>query len=256
MTRHVGWCCIALVVLSCSACEGERLSPAAPSAPSVPPAAPGSVTVRVEGRVIDADREEPAARAAVRVVSVHQSDGSRGIVDPGWTAISGEDGVFGFNADLPVGWRSLGLAVEGEQFETTATSVTPTSAVAAELRLLRRVTIRPGESIEMRVFLGSSTCGFESYLCRRVFLESSTGESVNVEVIPADSERDVGLFAGAGHPVRITNYPRRVTVTEGEVWIYPGAAERTGIFGVFDQKITLIAHRASAAAPAHHSRRQ
>lgn len=70
-----------------------------------------------------------------------------------------------------------------------------------------------------------------------------------LEAIPADSQQDVGLFRGpeANHPLCVTSYPRRVTVSEREVWVYPARAQRTekgsGVLGVFDRPITLVAHR-------------
>jgi hypothetical protein len=121
--------------------------------------------------------------------------------------------------------------------------------MTGELRLLRTLTIRADESIDMRVFTGSYVCGFEGHLCRRVLVEASTAELLDLEVIPADSQQEAGLFAGpeATHPISVTSLPRRVTMSGGEVWIYAGGPERTGdhsgALGVFDQKMRLIAHR-------------
>ncbi len=65
-------------------------------------------------------------------------------------------------------------------------------------------------------------------------LIESPGESIDVEVIPADAHRDVGLVVGpaVNHPIYVRSYQRRVTVSGGEVWIFgaPG-------------KVTLTAQR-------------
>ena len=243
MTRWLGSCCLALAVLVC-ACEST--APAPPTAPSQPgPSPPPSVAVRVEGRVIDGETEESIPRANLTTTHVCYP-GRCGPVDQPTSATADENGMFVLTANIPQNWQELLLGVTGAVYEPTRVYVTPTSGT--ELRLLRTLTIRPGESIDMRVFLGSYVCGDESHLCRRVFIESS-GESVDLEVVPADAKRNVGLFVGpsVNHPISPRSFQRRVTVSNGEVWIYAEGAERTaqdtGSLGVFDQKLTLIAHR-------------
>jgi hypothetical protein len=244
MTRWLGFCCLALVVIACDACESSRGGPAAPSPPadpsqSGPPPAPTIVAVRVEGRVIDAETEESIPHATV---------GNAGVCYPGpcgpgpTSTTADENGMFVLTVNVPQAWRELLLSVGAAGYEPTRVYVTPTST--RELRLLRTLTIRPGESIDMRVFSGSYVCGDESHLCRRVFIESSGG-SIDVEVVPADAERDVGLFVN--HPLIVTSYQRRVTVSGGEVWIYAAGAERTGVhsgvLAMFEQRVTVTAHR-------------
>jgi hypothetical protein len=243
MGKCLGSWCIALAVLVCSACEAERLPLTAPAPPSVPPAPPSAVSVRVEGRVIDAETEQPIPRATVSTVGVCYPGRCEAVEQP-TSATADDNGMFVITANIPETWSQLQLRPDGVGYETGHGYVTPSSVAAAELRLLRTLTIRPGESIEMRVFLGSYVCGFESHLCRRVLLQSSPGEPMDLEVIPADAQRDVGLFAGpqAKHPLIVTSYPRRVTVSAGEVWIYSAGFERTGIPDVFDQQVRLIAH--------------
>ena len=238
MTRRLGSCCLALAVLVC-ACDSK--SPAGPSQPDPSPP-PSAIAVRVEGRVIDAETEESIPRANVTTSGVCHPERC-GPVDQPTSAVADENGMFVLTANIPQNWRELLLGLTRAGYEPTRVYVTPTSGT--ELRLLRTLTIRPGESIDMRVFLGSYVCGDESHLCRRILLEPSTGEPMDLEVIPADSQRDVGLFAK--HPFSVTSYPRRVTVPDGEAWIYAAGAEltaqRSGVLGVFDQKLTLIAHR-------------
>jgi hypothetical protein len=159
--------------------------------------------------------------------------------------------MFLLTANIPQNWRELLLGVTGAGYEPTHIYVSPPSVGAAELKVFRTLTIRPGESIAMRVFLGWYVCGDESHLCRRIFLESPTGEPLDLEVIPADSQRDVGLFGGplANHPFLIRSYSRRVTVSDREVWIYAAGAEPTEKIGVFDQLMTLVAHHNSLLQP-------
>ena len=121
--------------------------------------------------------------------------------------------------------------------------------MAADVRVFPTLTIRPGQSLDMRVFLGSYVCSDESHLCGRILIESS-GESIDVEVVPADAHRDVGLVVGpsVNHPIYVKSYQRRVTVSGGEVWVYPAGAEPTGDssstgVGVFEQAVRLTAYR-------------
>jgi hypothetical protein len=198
----------------------------------------------VQGHVIDAETGESISRANVTITGVCYP-GRCGPVDQPTSAAADENGMFLLTADVPQNWLELLLGVTGAGYEPTHVYVSPPSVMAAELKVFRTLTIRPGESIAMRVFLGSYVCGDESHLCRRVFLESPTAEPLDLEVIPADSQRDVGLFAGplANHPFVIRSYSRRVTVSDREVWIYPAGAEPTEKGGVFDQPMTLVAHR-------------
>jgi len=198
----------------------------------------------VQGHVIDAETGESISRANVTITGVCYP-GRCGPVDQPTSAAADENGMFLLTADVPQNWLELLLGVTGAGYEPTHVYVSPPSVMAAELKVFRTLTIRPGESIAMRVFLGSYVCGDESHLCRRVFLESPTAEPLDLEVIPADSQRDVGLFGGppANHPFFIRSYSRRVTVSDREVWIYAAGAEPTEKSGVFDQPMTLVAHR-------------
>ena len=251
MTKCLGFLSIAMTVLLCGACESDRIGPAAPPPPQPPSSPANTVAVQIEGRVIDAEREEPVPGAVVRLVRIVPGNAGRSENGPALSATAGENGAFDFSADFPADWREIFLAVDRQGYEPTGTYVratSPTSIVGAELRVLRTLTIRPGESIDMRVFVGSYVCGDESHLCRRVFIESS-GEPIDLEVVPADAQRNVGLFVGpsVNHPYSPTSFQRRVTVSNGEVWMYAAGAERTGVYSgvlaVFEQAMTLTAHR-------------
>ena len=71
-----------------------------------------------------------------------------------------------------------------------------------------------------------------------------------VSALP-DGLIDVDVIAGDGQDVGILNrsdplnFPsqRQVTVSGGNVWIYAGAAQRTAVRGVFDQRVTVSARR-------------
>ena len=248
MRRWLGSSCVAIGALIGAACEGDRLPPTAPSPPPGSPGVPSTVAVRVEGRVIDAETREPVTDAAVTLVQFASGNRYRGVSEPGWRATTDATGAFGFTADLPLDWRELLLQVDRDGYERTQIYADANSVNGSELRLLRTLAIRPGQSVDLHVFLGSYVCGFEGHLCRRVLIESA-GESMDLEVIPADSQRKVGLFVGpeGTHPFSVTSYQQRVTVSGGEVWIYAGGAERTGehsgVLGVFEQPMTLRASR-------------
>jgi hypothetical protein len=237
-TRLWGALAAALVV------GGFGCSPTAPpTTPSPSPAGPTLVAAELVGRVIDAELEKPIPGAQITTVPrVCYPGRPCGPSVQLASTVADENGMFRLTANVPEDWGDLRLGVVASGYEPTGVYVSRTSN--RELRLLRTLTIRPGESIDMRVFSGSYVCGYESHLCRRVFIESSGG-SIDLEVVPADTERDVGLFLD--HPFSVTSFERRVTVSGGEVWIYAGRAEltdgRSGVLGIFEQRIRLIAHR-------------
>jgi hypothetical protein len=54
--------------------------------------------------------------------------------------------------------------------------------------------IRPGESIEVRVESTISRCAFAgTFACRRVLVEASPGEPVELEIVPPDNSKPMGL---------------------------------------------------------------
>ena len=52
----------------------------------------------------------------------------------------------------------------------------------AVLRAYRAITIRPGESVQLRV-LFQETCADESIPCRRIIVEAAADELINLEVL-------------------------------------------------------------------------
>ena len=211
---------LAFLVLS-AGCEGNE-STAGPSAAPPVVNAPATVDVRVEGRVMDDDRNAPIPDASVRAVAV-AADGAQTSVDqPLARAGTDGNGVFFLTASVSPRWTLLLLEVSSNGYEPTRLYLTPATAAAAVLRLYQRLTIRGGESIQMNVRLDSYGCGFESHRCRRVFVHA--GEAVDLELIHADGAGKAGLVVGpeSHHPfsVSVTDYQPRATVSGGEVWIF------------------------------------
>ena len=226
-----------LLVLSAAAGCGQPANTVGPTpTPSVNAPAP-TVVVRVEGRVLDDDGEAAVAGAVVTGL-----DGWLNEL-PGLSTTAADDqGAFGFTANLAQG--ALGfLIVRGTRdgYEPSQIGVggwnNGSGATAVVLRLQPRISIHAGESIQTGVLpdpQGWRGCGFEGWSCRRFFVEPPSGESMDVEVVPADDQL-VTLMVGppASHnPFEFPNQ-RRVTASGGEVWIY----------GEGGGRVTLTAHR-------------
>lgn len=223
-----------LVLLAASGCQGNRTI-AGPTPPPVADnvsAATAIVNVRVEGRVIDGDRDEPVPGAVVIPTQVCAPGACVGLNEPAARAVADDQGGFVLTVNLPPAWRELLLSVTRDGYEPTQMYVAPAAATTALLRLLPTLTIRSGDSIDTRVLIGTHACGFESWPCRRVVVEPPSGESMDLEVIPADGQ-EVTLVVGpeASHPFTVS-IRHQVTMSAGEVWIY-GAPGR----------VTLTAHR-------------
>jgi hypothetical protein len=206
---------VLLVLYTASGCEGTR----APAGPT-PPAEARTVSARVEGRVIDGDRDLAVQGAIVSPVAVCGPRHCDQVNDPAASVITDDQGRFVLSVILPDGWSRLTVRVTGSGFEPTQDNVTPAQATGAVLRLLSTVTIRAGESIETRVFLGPQFCGGDSWPCRQVFVEAPSGVSLDIEVFPSE-ERVVTLIVGPepSHPYEPT-IQRRVTMPRGELWVY------------------------------------
>lgn len=217
---------VVFVLAAAAGCEGDRTAPTSPTMTPDP-----TVTVRVQGKIIG-ERDEPIPGAVVAATEACAPDAC--IVVPGSPGVSQPTGVQGdfvltnvpLSGDRVNGQVNVQVTKDG--FEPTRTFVPSAEVSSAILRLLPKVTIRPGQSIETRLFLGTFFCGDEGWICRRVFIESAPNESVDVEVFPADGQ-EVGLIVGPPltHPISPTP-PRGVTMTSGEVWLY-GAVGRVTV---------------------------
>lgn len=210
---------VTLLLLLTSAAAGCDDKPfVAPRVPSVP-AVPATIVVTLEGHVSDSDSHEPVPRAVVTLVQICQNGACRPPGGPEPTTTGDDGGAFALQAMLLPNWREALLRVTREGYEPTQKYVTPTSAATAVMPLARVTVVRAGDSIAMNS-LGTHTCAFESWPCRRFFVEAVAGESVELEVIPEIPHHVFTLVPGAerSHPF----YPpvqRKVTVDGGEVWL-------------------------------------
>jgi hypothetical protein len=77
--------------------------------------------------------------------------------------------------------------------------------------------IRPGESIEVRVEPDVNTCAFAGgFDCRRVRVEASPGEPVELEIVPHDTTKPMGLVESFWDEEPVP----RLTVAGGVAYVY------------------------------------
>jgi hypothetical protein len=207
-----------IVVASLAGCDGSRTTPAGPTGgPTITPA-PTTVSVRLEGKIIG-ERDEPVPGAVVTTTGFC-GPGLCASMAPVVSQAADGQGNFVLLANLHPQWDQLNVEVTRDGFERTRYFIMPNEAKTTVLRLLPKLTIRPGQSFETRLFFGTFNCGDEGWNCRRIVVESPTGESMDLEVIPGDGQ-EVGLIVGpeSTHPWSPVP-PRRVTMSSGEVWLY------------------------------------
>jgi len=207
-----------LAVTAGSACETNRITGATLPVPtSVGFADVDLVTSRIEGRVVDED--EAALPDATVTIARVLSDGRYQPVEQSAARATADDrGGFGFNASLPRKWSEIVLRVLRDGYDPTDIYVDRSLATAVVLRAYRTLTIRPGESIDIRLSLGSYVCGMESSRCRRVIVSAPSGEVIDLEVTPSNADDEVGLLVGEIAPA-FFKVERHVTLTGGPVWI-------------------------------------
>jgi hypothetical protein len=166
-----------------------------------------TVTVEFGGRVVNADAGGPVENVRVSVQSVGlYGPGPAGWVNPKGTAASGADGTFTLSLNLPSSWKFVyleftgpaGYEDTGRRFEpkTDPCAIAPCWAAAERpaIGMYPTRVIRPGESIEVRVEPRVNECAFAgSVTCRRILVEASAGEPVELEIVPDDTSKPMGL---------------------------------------------------------------
>jgi hypothetical protein len=181
MLRHLGLIAVSTCIVVSVGCEG----PTGPGGP-LP-----TVTVEFSGRVVNADTEDPVGNVRISV------DDS-GVYGGTLSATSGGDGTFTLRLTLPPSWVVVKLKLLGPGYDERFWSFKPnTAGTPAEIRMYRALVIRPGESIEVRVDQGAHHwCGsFFQDTCRRVQVEGSSGEAVELEILSHDASKFMGLTA-------------------------------------------------------------
>jgi hypothetical protein len=221
--------------------------PIAPVMPSLlSPVLGEMINVRVEGRVIDADREKAVPGAVVTPVGfcakgIPPAGGACRRVDPGAARVAADaNGVFAVVANIPQTWDELLLGVTRDGYEPMDIYVAPSDVTAATLRVLPTLTINPGESLTTRTFHGAKNCGNDGHYCRRVMINAPPGDLIEVEVIPVEGQ-EVGILGGPATMVFPSQ--RQITVSGREVWIYAGTPTTTPFYHVFEQRMTVTARR-------------
>ena len=168
-------------------------------------------TVRVEfgGRVVNADTGGPVGNVRVSLYVLSHS-GSLTLYPsdfPKDTATSGGDGAFTLPLNLPSLWKFVSLELTGppgyddtsqryERIGPLGDPFRPTAAERPAIRMYPTIMIRPGESIEVRVDSSINVwCGWggEGGPCRRVQVGGSPGDPVELELVPDDSSKPMGL---------------------------------------------------------------
>jgi hypothetical protein len=150
--------------------------------------------------------------------------------------------MFRLTANLPQDWTELRLEVVNPGFEPTTNLLKAESAMNAVLRAYRAITVRPGESVQLRVLFQGTLCVASSWLdgdsipCRRIIVEVSADEAINLEVFPLQAQDAFGVMV---EPFEFPIPPlqTRLTVRGGAAWIVRSAASSgTGM-------VTVVARR-------------
>jgi hypothetical protein len=136
------------------------------------------------------------------------------------STVSDASGAFVLDATFPEDWADLLLGVERAGYESALIYVQPSSTTGATLEVYRTLTIRPGEAMDVQVFLGHYGCGWESHTCRPLVVDSPAGELVDVQVAAAIGDGSFGLAASEEPSVVDGVYESRVTVPTGTIWIF------------------------------------
>ncbi|HKW03505.1 MAG TPA: hypothetical protein VJN96_27010 [Vicinamibacterales bacterium] len=223
MSRHLGLIAVCACIAASIGCDGApgvtpTPTPTVTPTPKVTPTPTAStVTVEFGGRVVTADVGGPVGNVLVSAEAISIPKTTVGWVNPTNTTTSGGDGTFTLPLNLPTGWRSLYLKLTAPPgYDDAYHEFLPnTAADRPAIRMYPTLVIKPGESLEVRVE-DLETCGWggEAGNCRRVLVAASPGELVELELVPDDSSKPMGLspdnFVGAYTPVS------RIMVSPGD----------------------------------------
>ena len=214
-TQSIAVCLAAVLAAAAVACSDSPSAPTPPGRSSDPPSAP--IAVEMRGRVVD-DLDKPIAGVGVTLDPSRAPDPSK----PGGDTTDA-NGLFTFSALVRTDLGSLNevpIEIGRDGYEGAGVWIPPNSDTT--ITMYPTTTIRAGETLQTRIVARAPyACGDESIWCRRVVVEPSA-ESVEVEVLQTDGE-EVGLVDG-DPPLTPFDYERRVTVTDGEVFIIGGPA--------------------------------
>jgi hypothetical protein len=193
------------------------------------------VAAQIDGLVVDADLEEPIPGAQVTAVAVCDRLFRCGPVEQPYSTTANEQGMFRLTANLPQAWNGVQLTVTNPGFEPATMSVQAESAMNAVLRAYPSIRIRPGESVQLRI-LFRETCTFEDIPCRRINVEASSGEAIELEVFPVQAEDAFGVMVEP-FPFHVDPLQARLRVHSGDAWIVRSTLSRgTGM-------VTVVARR-------------
>ena len=201
MLRHLGFIAVCACAITSAGCEeGNRIKGIPPSPPSTP-----MVTVEFGGRVVNADVGGPVGNVRVSLQALSSASGGLRLASADETATSDGDGRFTLTLTIPSDWRMVGLRFTAPPgYDDTHGRVEPTAnpcglapcwaaAARPEIPMYPTLSIRRGESIEVRVGGSKVWCGWDGYPCRRVLIEASPGDPVELEVVSHDSSRQMAL---------------------------------------------------------------
>jgi len=201
---------VLLVGLAAVGCESQRApSPIGPTFTFQPPPV-STVSVRVDGRVLDVDTRQPIPAATVAL--------------GGLLVTADVAGSFSFTTELPQDWTFLRLNVSRNGYEPAQRSIAPHDVAAVELGAYPTLHLRPGESVTAQIAhangLTNNVCWFliDDYSCRRIVVDAPAGEPVDVELAVLSGSQDIGLIDSEQQPA-FAEYQRRITVSAGQVWI-------------------------------------
>lgn len=244
MWRHLGLIAVCAGIVTTVGCDGGKgIAPTSPTAPtpspSPSPVADPNTTVTVEfgGRLVNAEGGNPVANVRVSVGGWVSSK-PPGWVSPTDTATSGGDGTFTLPLNFPSDWTMVYLQFTGPAgYDDTGGRFEPKAAPCAEspcwaaadrpaIGMYPTLVIRPGESIEVRVQPNVNLCAFAGTIdCRRVAVQASPGEPVELEIVPYATSQPMGLAKDDWTDV---SSPRLLVAPGGVAYVHgPGTARLT-----------------------------